>query len=288
MIRNGMGPDVRQAIREKLALKLRASVVTFMNDCHDEAGRFCETHGGIHGTGRGELEYDDGFGVSRQPKNRSRLGKLAEGSGVPGVEPEELAEIRKGRHSYVRGKNPPFEVFEGEEGPLRRQVNISKSEVWVSREEFLKLRDPKTGRSALERYGDRDLHGLIVQGAGGLYLDPFASSHAVVRLHQTGMPKLINRVVKKVTGETALSVEKKPGKVSGSRAPREKNRIYMIAGEKGGKKVALNVVVYPNGEVKTAFIEFANGKYADPIQVRKTLTGAGVKIPNKLVKVQDF
>lgn len=283
MIRNGMGPDVRSALREKFRLKLRAVCVEFYNECHGEDGKFCETHGVTHGEKR--VVEDDGFGVSKQPRNRSRLGKVVEG-GIPGVTAEELEGIRAVRKKTVTSKRLNFETFENEVAPLRRQVNVDKEEVWLTKEEFLARRDNR-GMSALERYGRSDLHGLVVE-QNGKYLDPFSSSHAVIRLHQGGMPKLINRVVKKVTGEEALSVELKPTKVSGSRASRDKNRLYLIAGERGGTKVALNVVIQPNGLVKTAFLELANGSYGGTPQVRAALKAAGVKLPNRVIKVEEF
>lgn len=285
-LRGGMGAEARRMLKEAYALRVK--IVGFANDCHDpETGRFCEKHGVVHRREDPGVGEDDGFGVSRPAKNRARLGKLVEG--VPGVDGEELAEIRKVRKGVVTSPRLGFQTFEGEVAPLRRQVNVDKKEEWLSREEFMNKKGYFNGRemSAAERYAQPDLHGLVVV-AGGKMMDPFGSSHAVIRLAQTGMPKLINRVVPKVTGEEALSVELKQGRVGGSGGSRFKNRLYMVAGEKGGKKVALNVVIYPDGKVKTAFIERADGNYGDARSVRKLLKDAGVKIPNEVVDVSEF
>jgi hypothetical protein len=283
-IRGGMGVEARELLKKALGLKLS---VFHSCDTHD-----CKTHGNWAGGGEVKKNAEeDPFGVSRPSKNRARLGKLVEG--VPGVTGEELAELRSVREKVVTGDRLKFQTFPGERGPIRGQVNVSKAEVWLTREEFMSRKGRYGGRlmTAAERYAQPDLHGLVVR-QGGRYLDPFeddgGSSHAVIRLHQTGMPKLINRVVPKVTGEEALSVELKPGRVEGSNSTRFKNRIYLIAGERGGTKVALNVVIYPDGRVKTAFIEKSDGNYGDTATVRRFLKEAGVKIPNEVVPVSEF
>lgn len=281
MIRNGMGPEVRQAIREKIALKFRAVTVTFMNDCHGEDGRFCRKHGVVHG------KEDDPFGVSRQPKGRAPVPKSGK---IEGMTYAAVAELRAERSKVVTSGRLNFTEFPEEVGAMRNtRVRVSNNATWLSKDQFLALKG-RNGESALDRIGRPDLHGYIVVNEKGQYLDPFSTSHARYRLEQADMAELVDTIPHRVNETEALAVELKPTKVSNSRggAPRAKNRLYVLSKE-AGKKVALNVAVGDDGRIITAFMEFSNGTYAHLPKVREAIAEhRGTKLRNRVIHVKEF